>query len=76
MANAYLQGCCLAVLVRFRLSNLGLDNVLLGRQTLLQEAASSTLKNKKGGKKVRGRKRETKKDFEGETKCYGLDQYC
>jgi hypothetical protein len=50
MANAYPQGCCLAVLVRFGWSNLGLDDV----------GSLFNTKNKKGRKKVRGRKRETK----------------
>jgi hypothetical protein len=50
MANAYPQGCYLAVLVRFGWFNLDLDDILLERQSLLQEAATSTLKIKKEGK--------------------------
>jgi hypothetical protein len=50
MYNGMPQGCCLAALARFGWSNLGLDDILLGRQSLLQEAASSTLKVKKGEK--------------------------
>jgi hypothetical protein len=47
MYNGMPLGCCLTALARFGWSNLGLDDIFLGRQSLLQEAASSTLKIKK-----------------------------
>jgi hypothetical protein len=74
MYNGMPQGCCLAALARTGWSNLGLDDILLGRQSLLQEAASSTLKVKKR-KKMWERKREIKATFKWERKCYELDQY-
>jgi hypothetical protein len=43
--------CCLAALARFGWSNLGSDDAFLERQCLLQEAASSTLKVKREGKR-------------------------
>jgi hypothetical protein len=51
------SGCCLAALARFGWSNLGLDDVLLGRQSLLREATSSTLKVKREGKCEREREK-------------------
>jgi hypothetical protein len=50
-----------------------MDDIFLGRQSLLQEAASSTLKVRR--RKNMRRKEKTKASFEGERKCYGLDQY-
>jgi hypothetical protein len=44
------RGTAFAALARFGWSSLSLDDVLLGRRSLLQEAASSTLKVKKEGK--------------------------
>jgi hypothetical protein len=51
-----------------------LDDVLLGRRSLLQETVSSTLKVKKESKRWE-KKRETKAAFEEERKYHGLDQY-
>jgi hypothetical protein len=42
---------CLAALARFGWSNLGLDDILLERRSLLHEAVSSTLKVKREGKR-------------------------
>jgi hypothetical protein len=67
-------GCCLIALARFGWSNLSLDDVLLERQSLLQEAVSSTLKVKIEEKRWEG-KIETKAAFKEERKYHGLDQY-
>jgi hypothetical protein len=55
--NGMPQGCCLAALGRFGWSNLGLDAIFLKRQSLVQEAASSTLKVKKEEKYEREREK-------------------